>query len=275
MGLEEMEGGVDDEYLRGDGVRPGRAGTRGLPPPRQLVLSPVIIETGSTEMKVTKRTTTSRALTTGALVLLGAVSGCKAKHEAKAATAAVDTAAAAAPEPEPEQVAVAPEPAPAAPAVEVRSRCDQYTIRESGIGAVEIGDPHEEVKSRCTVLSDSLTTNDASGTSGNIVVGVNGTPFTVQVADSKVYRMTVTDAQFRTADGMGPGMPVARMLDYPGAVVLEGEHDLSVVVDAHCGLYFRITKPATVPENLTKWADYVRALPEGTPVERVVVHGCR
>jgi hypothetical protein len=68
---------------------------------------------------------------------------------------------------------------------------------------------------------------------------------------------------------------VAGLLELPGALVLEGEHDLSVVVNAHCGLYFRITKPATMPANGTRWSDVVRAMPQGTPVERVVVKGCR
>jgi len=110
---------------------------------------------------------------------------------------------------------------------------------------------------------------------GNVVVGVNGTPMVVQVAEGKVYRITVTEPQFRTADGFGPGTPVVGMLDLPGAVVLEGEHDLSVVVSAHCGLYFRITKAATLPSSAARWSDVVRAMPQGTPVERVVVHGCR
>jgi hypothetical protein len=70
-------------------------------------------------------------------------------------------------------------------------------------------------------------------------------------------------------------MPVTRLLDLSGALVLEGVHDLSIVVSAHCGLYFRISKPVTPPENGARWTDVVRAMPGDTPIERVVVHGCR
>ena len=237
-------------------------------------------------MKVTKSTTdhrapridrsTRRVLTIGALALCGSVVGCKARKDAKAATpavAAVDTAAAA---PEPEPVAPAPAPVVVAPVEAERPRCDQYVIRESGVAAVEIGDPQSALRDRCVVLGDSTAVDAADGMPrGNVTVGVNGTPMVVQIAEGKVYRITVTDPQFRTADGLGAGMPVAGMLELPGAVVLEGEHDLSVVVSAHCGLYFRITKPATLPENVARWSDVVRAMPAGTPVERVVVHGCR
>lgn len=237
-------------------------------------------------MKVTKNTTdrhatrtgraTRRALMAGVLALVAPAIACKARPEAKAAApaAAVDTAETSL-EPQPEPVAPAPAPVAAAPVEEMRRRCDEYTIRDTGIGAVVVDDPQSELRTRCVVLADSTATDGTDGmVRGTVVVGVNGTPMSVQIAEGKVYRVTVTDPQFRTLDGLGPGTPVAGMLDLPGAVVLEGEHDLSVVVNAHCGLYFRITKPATLPANAARWSDVVRAMPQGTPVERVVVHSC-
>ena len=235
------------------------------------------IETGSTETQVTTITTTRRLIAMSVLCLL-ATAACKAKPEAKAATppVAVDsTAPEPESEPEAEVAAAAPAPVISAPVEEQRSRCDQYTIRETGIGAVEIGDPHEAVAKRCIVLSDSATSADGgSAVAGNTVFGINGTPVVAQIADGKVYRLTVSDPSFRTIDGAGPGVSIVRLLDWPGAVVLEGDHDLSVVVSAHCGLYFRITKPAANAVTLSRWADVVRAMPPDTPVERVVVRGC-
>jgi hypothetical protein len=157
----------------------------------------------------------------------------------------------------------------------VRPRCDQFTVTENGVGAVEIGDARDSVRTRCVIMSDSTAQNSEGPAQGNVVVGVGGSPLLVEIADGRVYRLAVTDPLFRTADGLGPGFAIARLLDMPGAVVLEGVHDLSIVVNAHCGLYFRIPKPATPPENGGRWTDVVRAMPEGTPVERVVVHGCR
>ncbi|HET9011974.1 MAG TPA: hypothetical protein VFN38_09175 [Gemmatimonadaceae bacterium] len=222
---------------------------------------------------MTKHTTDSarRILAIGTLALLGSAGACKAKKAATpaAAAVAVDTTPVA---PEPEPVAVAPAPVVVAPVEEIRPRCDQFTIRDSGIGAIEIGDARDAIPKRCAVLGDSIATDAADG---NVVIGVNGVPVLVQVAENKVYRITLTDPQFRTEDGLGAGIPIAGMLELPGAVVLEGEHDLSVVVSAHCGLYFRITKPTTLPANAARWSDVVRAMPQGTPVERVVIHGCR
>ena len=206
-----------------------------------------------------------RVVSIVALAFAGMGVACKAKPDAQAAApeVAVDTAT-----PEP----VAPEPAPVAA---MPRSCDDSTLRGSGIGAMEVGDTHDVFRTACIVMSDSTEVVASDGiVRGTVVVSVNGAPVNVHIADGRVYRLTVTDPTFRTLDGLGPGFPIARMLDLPGAVVLEGDHDLSVVVNAHCGLYFRITKPAAV-QNLSRWSDVVRALPEGTPVERVVVHGCR
>src|SRR3954468_12601120 len=215
--------------------------------------------TGSTETKVTKRTTdrpdasihrsTRRVLALGALALLASGVACKAKPAPKAAAVAeapVDTAT-----PEP----VAPAPVPVVAVEEVRPRCDQYTIRESGIASAEIGDPDDTFRKRCSVIGDSTAVDSTDGgVRGSVVVSVNGSPMTVQVAEGRVYRLMVSDSLFRTTDGLGPGFPVTRLLDFPGAVGREGVHDLSVVVDAHCGLYFRIAKPAILPENAGHWS---------------------
>lgn len=235
---------------------------------------------------MTKRTTSGRPARAdfarrilpivGAVIVLGS-GACRTRTDAKAAaSAAAADSVAPEPEPLPEPVAVAPAPAAPEPVEPERRRCDETTLRDDGIGAVVIGDAPDVLRTRCVVFADSTAADPADGRlRGSVVVGVNGAPMTVQVAEGKVYRMTVADPRFRTADGYGPGLPIARMLDLPGAVVLEGEHDLSLVVNAHCGLYFRIPKPAALPANVGRWSDVVRAMPEGTPVERVVVHGCR
>jgi hypothetical protein len=213
-----------------------------------------------------------RALSIALLAVLGPFIGCKARKEAPPPPAVVaDTA------PSEEAAVAAPVAAPvaAAPVEEYRPACDQYQLTDNGAAALRIGDPRDLVSTKCRVLSDSSAQEGEGGARSNMVVGVNGSPLVVEIADERVYRLGVADSLFRTADGLGPGVAVTRLLDMPGSVVLEGVHDLSIVVDAHCGLYFRVSKPATLPANGTRWSDFLRSLPPGTPVERVVVHGCR
>jgi hypothetical protein len=213
-----------------------------------------------------------RALSIGLLAVLGPAIGCKARKEAPPPPAAAADSTAS------DEASVAdPVAAPVAvaPVEEYRPACDQYQLTDNGASALRVGDPRDLVSTKCRLLSDSSAQEGEGGVRSNMVVGVNGSPLVVEIADDRVYRLAVTDSLFRTPDGLGPGMAVTRLLDMPGAVVLEGVHDLSIVVDAHCGLYFRVPKPATLPENGTRWSDFLRSLPPGTPVERVVVHGCR
>lgn len=226
-------------------------------------------------MHVTKHTLARpigrRVLSTVALALVATAVGCKPRHKTPTPppAAAVDST--------PEETAAAPAPVVtpvAATPDDVRPTCDQYQFTDNSVGPVRVGDPRESVRSRCIVLNDSTAQQGEGGVRGKVVVGVNGSPLEVEIADDRVYRLAVSDTLFRTMDGLGPGTAVTRLLDLPGALVLEGEHDLSIVVNAHCGLYFRIAKPTTPPEN-GRWTDIVRAMPAGTAVEHVVVHGCR
>jgi hypothetical protein len=212
-------------------------------------------------------------LSIGVLALLGAGVACKAREKAPAAAPqapAADTAADAAPA-EPS----APAPVAAAPVEVARPSCDQFQITENGAGAVLIGDPRDSVRTRCRVLSDSTAVDGDGMVQGRVVLGVGGSTLVAQIANDRVNGIFATDSLFRTLDGLGPGTLVRSMLQLPGAVVLEGVHDLSLVVAAHCGLYFQIPKPAVLPEAGGKWADVVTALPPDTRIERVVVRGCR
>jgi hypothetical protein len=214
-----------------------------------------------------------RVLSIGLLAVLAPAVGCKARKAASPPPAAVavdTTPSEEVPVPPPVAMAVA-----AAPVEEYRPACDQYQLTDNGAGALRIGDARDFVSTKCRVLTDSSAQEGEGDVRSNMVVGVNGSRLVVEIADERVYRLAVTDSLFRTTDGLGPGVAVTRLLDMPGAVVLEGVHDLSIVVDAHCGLYFRVTKPATLPENGTRWSDFLRSQPPGTPVERVVVRGCR
>jgi hypothetical protein len=213
-----------------------------------------------------------RVLSICTLALLGSSLACKPRHDAPPTppAAADSTPVEEAAEPIPVATPVA-----AAPIETIRPACDQYQLTDNGVAAMQIGDLRESMRARCVVVSDSTAQEAEGGVKGKVMVGVNGSPVEVEIADDRVYRLSVTDTLFRTMDGLGPGMPVTRLLDLPGAIVLEGAHDLSIVVNAHCGLYFRISKPTTPPENGVRWTDVVRAMPAETPIERVVVHGCR
>ena len=223
--------------------------------------------TAETSVTSILRTRGHRFLTIGVLFLLGVGVACKAKN---------------APPPPPEkaaeEVAAQPPPPPPPPPVpvatiEVRASCDRYVLVENGTGAVQMGAARDSVRARCRILGDSTTADD-QGVHGALVIGVGSSSAMAQIADDRVNGLFVTDSLFRTIDGLGPGTLVRSLLEMNGATVLEGLTDLSIVVEAHCGLFFRIPKPAVLPQDGQRWRDVVKAMPPDTRIERVVVRGC-
>ena len=216
------------------------------------------------------RTPGRRILSIGVLVLLGVGVACKAKpHAPPPAQEKVteEVLADTAPPPPPP-----PLPVPVA-TIEVRASCDRFLLVENGTGAVQMGDARDSVRARCRIISDS-TVADQQGIHGGLVISVGSSSAVAQIADDRVNGLFVTDTLFRTIDGLGPGTLVRSLLEMNGATVLEGLTDLSIVVEAHCGLFFRIPKPAAVPQNGQRWRNVAMALPPDTRIERVVVRGC-
>ncbi len=220
--------------------------------------------TAETSVTSILRTRGHRFLTIGVVLLLAVGVACKAK---KAPPPPPEKAA--------EEVVAEPPPPPPVPvaAIEIRASCDRYLLVENGTGAVQMGDARDSVRARCRILGDSTTADD-QGVHGTLVIGVGSSSAVTQIADDHVNGLFVTDTLFRTSDGLGPGTPVLSLLEMTGPIVLEGITDLSIVVEAHCGLFFRIPKPAVSPQNGQRWTDVVKALPPDTRIERVVVRGC-
>lgn len=234
----------------------------------------VIKRTAEQPVSAAPRHSARRALLIGLLTAATAGAGCKAHKAAPAAPPPAATDSTVPDSAAPVPVAAAPAPVVSTPAIEVRPACDQLQITENGAAALQIGDPRDSVGMRCPVVSDSSTVDGMGKAQGDVVVSAGGSTMVAQLVDGRVSRLTIADPQFRTADGLGVGVPVTQLMAMPGAIVLEGVHDLSIVVNAHCGLYFRIPKPV-VPQSVDRWADVVAGLPPGTSIEHVVVHGCR
>ena len=222
-------------------------------------------------MSSIRRSPAHRLLSIGLLALLGAGVACKARDKAPVPPpqAPADTTPA-----EP----AAPEPAPPAPVVaapiEVRPSCDQFQLTENGAAAVRIGDARDSLRTRCPILGDSTAADVEGNIQGTVVVGVGGSTMVAQIAADRVNGIFVTDPRFRTMDGLGPGILLGSLMQMPGALALEGVNDLSIIVNAHCGLYFQIPKPP-VPEDGKRWTSVAAEMPAGTSIERVVVRGCR
>jgi len=93
----------------------------------------------------------------------------------------------------------------------------------------------------------------------------------------RIYRMDVNTLTFRTADSLGVGTTIARLLKEPGVYAVGGEGAVFVVVPRHCGMSFRLAESGGLgdaPSDSITSAQ-LRQLPPETRVSEVLVFGCR
>jgi hypothetical protein len=151
--------------------------------------------------------------------------------------------------------------------------CGTPVIEGNGIGAVRIGVPADSVHARCTVVRDTVKRRTEGQRERILVVAFGGDTVNAEIDSGKVWRLEVMQPGLRTADSLGVGTPLARLLGLPAVQGLTGEGNLFVVTPARCGLSFELSGPRSPAGD---WpAERLRELPESIVVRRVLVIGCR
>lgn len=147
-------------------------------------------------------------------------------------------------------------------------------VTESGIGDLRIGRPVPEVAARCNVLGDT-TEIRAEGLPARIVtVDLGRDTVEAEAVDDRVWRIALEHPAFRTADSLGVGTPLARLLRFDGARGMAGEDGLYLRVPAHCGLSFRLSDSGRGAALADPSPEMLRRLPADTHVDRVLLVGC-
>lgn len=137
-----------------------------------------------------------------------------------------------------------------------------------GIGDVSIGMTVDALRARCTITGDT-TVQGAEGQPSRILrVAMGGETVDVEIADDRVWRIPVTDPDLQTADSLGVGTPLSRLLQLPGLTPAMGEGTYAMS-PAHCGLSFQLRGAGVV-----RSVEDLRKLPSSVNVERVLVTGC-
>jgi hypothetical protein len=148
-------------------------------------------------------------------------------------------------------------------------------IENAGVGCLRIGAPATDVHHPCRVVSDT-TKLGAEGMPERRIVAIVPPDDTLSatIADDSVWRIEVTSGTILTADSLGVGTPLRRLLAEPGARALEGEGRIFITVPRHCGLSFQLAAVRPDSELARPIDVVVRHLPPTTPVSRVLVVGC-
>ena len=155
-------------------------------------------------------------------------------------------------------------------------RCAPAVLSGAGVGALRVGAPIDSVRARCAVVRDTVELR-AEGQPARVLAVVVGSDTVVAEVDSgRVWRIEVTRPSPRTADSLGVGTPLARLLALPGAHGLSGEGAVFVVSPARCGLSFQLSEARLGDAPPDTWdRAALRRLPSSTVVTRVLIVGCQ
>jgi hypothetical protein len=131
------------------------------------------------------------------------------------------------------------------------------------------------VKRTCEVVDDHIGPGAEGMTERYIVVDFDTARVRAIVVDDRVWRVQITSDAFHTADSVGVGTPLARVLRIPGIRGAEGEGRLFVFSPERCGLSFRLSHIPRGGEHRGAWSkEALQALPAGTVVDVVLSFGC-
>ena len=164
--------------------------------------------------------------------------------------------------------------------------CDTTStlIHPLRLGPIRINGSIPELRRLCPQLRDTLVEREAViGSTREMasVMRVAGEPILIYRASGVIYQIVVQSPKFRTADSLGVGTPVRRLLDKAGLnVVVAGEYQGPYVLAWHgaeCGLGYSLTRPTYdmrdrvgVPIPIER----LRVWPASTSIRRVIIGFC-
>jgi hypothetical protein len=149
-------------------------------------------------------------------------------------------------------------------------------ITGDSVGPVPAVGTRADVARAARVIRDTVEEGHEAIPESIAVLVVHGDTVRAVIDSGRVYRLSVTSERFRTADSLGPGTPLLRLLREPGVHAFTGEGAVYVQSPRHCGLSFRLADAGPLgdaPDSVG--VDALGALPPQTPVGEVLVLGCR
>lgn len=152
--------------------------------------------------------------------------------------------------------------------------CGNQVVGDSGVGNLRIGASVESLRATCTVVRDTTAMGAEGMPARKVTVSFGRDTLQAEIVDGRVWRISIFSPRFRTADSLGVGTPIARLLELKGPRGLTGEGELFVVSPEHCGLSFGLSDAGPASHR----GDWDRAslarLPRQTVVDEVLIVGC-
>jgi hypothetical protein len=144
-------------------------------------------------------------------------------------------------------------------------------VSEDGIGLLRIGTSLDAVRASCAILSEQPGVNDAPS-----LVRIDLGPDTAatEFVAGVLRRITLHHSAYRTADSLGVGTSIARIMALRSPVGMTDRNRLYAVSPAYCGLRFMLEEPAPPRPSAQSGIAALRRLPGETRVRELEIVGC-
>ncbi len=194
------------------------------------------------------------------LALAFALIGCESQNEASPADSSSASAVSSTP--------------PAAPgAGRQTSSCGDEVITDEGIGLLRIGTTVESVRQKCNVVRDTTVIDSEGMPARRLAVTLSRDTVEAEIVNGRVWRLAVHSPRLRTADSLGVGTPLTRLLELKKPRGMTGEGKFFVASPEHCGMSFRLAIAEAGGRGDLDSAGLAR-LPKSTTVSEVLIFGC-
>ncbi len=152
--------------------------------------------------------------------------------------------------------------------------CGERVIRRDGIGKLKLGMRADSVKSVCHVAVDTVRPGPEGMSQRVMLVAFPPDAVEAEIVNDSVWRLDIKTPGIQTADSIGVGSPLRKLLQRDDPQGLIGEGNFVVVYRRQCGLSFVLRGgiPAGRPRTWNK--PDLLTLPQDLPVERVLVFRC-
>src|SRR5258708_24564607 len=144
-------------------------------------------------------------------------------------------------------------------------------VSEDGIGILRIGTPLDAVRASCAIISEHSGAHDPPLVAG-VDLGLDTA--TAEFVGGILRRITLHHQAYRTADSLGVGTRITRLLNLRSVTGLTERNRLFAVSPAYCGLRFMLVDPAPRSSSAPNGRGALRRLAGETQVRELEIVGC-
>src|SRR4051812_526240 len=144
-------------------------------------------------------------------------------------------------------------------------------VRDDGIGVLRVGTSLDAVRANCTVIAERSGANDAPMVA---MVDLGRDTAAVEFLGGALQRITLHHQAYRTADSLGVGTHITRLLALRGATGITERGKLYAITPVYCGLRFMLMNPAPTAPSAQSGRAALRRLEGEVRVRELEIAPC-